>query len=104
MGENITKRRKLESKGEKYTPVNLQPICLPMKLIIEILNGVTVKDLLRFKCVSKEWNHLIWDRYFDPKHLYLSPKGSFPVLEQPPFASLQPYDGMIPEKHKVSTD
>ncbi|KAJ4850662.1 hypothetical protein Tsubulata_003910, partial [Turnera subulata] len=37
------------SKGEKYSPGNQQPISLPMELIVEILNCVPVKDLLRFK-------------------------------------------------------
>ncbi|KAJ4826643.1 hypothetical protein Tsubulata_042166, partial [Turnera subulata] len=73
-----------------------------MELIIEILNHVEVKNLLRFKCVSKEMKLLIEDRYFVRKHLHLSQYGSFPVMEQPPFAALQSYDGLILEKHELS--
>ncbi|KAJ4829464.1 hypothetical protein Tsubulata_040218, partial [Turnera subulata] len=73
-----------------------------MELIIEILNHVEVKNLLRFKCVSKEMKLLIEDRYFVRKHLHLSQYGSFPVMDQPPFAALQSYDGLILEKHELS--
>ncbi|KAJ4843514.1 hypothetical protein Tsubulata_027110 [Turnera subulata] len=66
-----------------------------MELIIEILSRVAVKDLLRFKCVSKEWKLLIEDPYFVRKHLYLNPYGSFPVAKQPAFSSLQSCDGLI---------
>ncbi|KAJ4843516.1 hypothetical protein Tsubulata_027114 [Turnera subulata] len=76
-----------------------------MELIIEILSRVAVKDLLRFKCVSKEWKLLTEDRYFVEKHLYHSPCGTFPVVEQPPFTSLQSYNGLIIlEKHNVSKE
>ncbi|KAJ4850312.1 hypothetical protein Tsubulata_005823, partial [Turnera subulata] len=88
--------RNIESKAEKYSPGNLQPI-LPMELIInEILTRMEVKDLLRFKCVSKEWKLLIEDRYFVHKHLYHSPIGRFPLVKQS-FHFLQSYHGLILE-------
>ncbi|KAJ4822064.1 hypothetical protein Tsubulata_030100 [Turnera subulata] len=89
------------SKGEKYSPGNLQPISLPMEVIIEILNRVAVKDVLRFKCVSKELNHLIGDRYFVQKHLDHSPSGIFPVGKQS-FTFLYSYHGLILEMHEHS--
>ncbi|KAJ4825013.1 hypothetical protein Tsubulata_048513 [Turnera subulata] len=72
-----------------------------MELIVEILTRVAVKDLLRFKCVSKEWKLLIEDRYFVHKHLYHSPIGRFPLVKHS-FHFSQSYHGLILEWHKYS--
>ncbi|KAJ4842356.1 hypothetical protein Tsubulata_030428 [Turnera subulata] len=130
MGQNVATRRNIESKGEKYSPGNPQPISLPMEfiieilthlskekyspsnsqpvflpmeLIIEILTRVAVKDLLRFKCVSKEWKLLIGDRNFVQKHFYHSPCGTFPVVKQS-FTFLHSYHGLILEMHEHSKE
>ncbi|KAJ4850923.1 hypothetical protein Tsubulata_042633 [Turnera subulata] len=102
MGHSVSTRRNIKSKGEKYSHGDLRPVFLPMELIIEILNHLEVKTLVRFKCVSKEWKLLIEDRNFVRKHLSLSPSSSFPAVDQPPFAALQSYDGLILEMHDYS--
>ncbi|KAJ4846663.1 hypothetical protein Tsubulata_038010 [Turnera subulata] len=94
MGQNISTLRNIG---------NLQPSFLPLELITEILNRVAVKDMLRFKCVSKELNHLIGDRYFVQKHLDHSPSGTFRVVKQS-FVALQSRDGLILERNKHSRE
>ncbi|XP_056689902.1 F-box protein CPR1-like isoform X2 [Spinacia oleracea] len=42
---------------------------LPMPLIMDILSRLPVKDLLRFRCVSKTWKYLIDDSHFIKLHL-----------------------------------
>ncbi|PHU10895.1 hypothetical protein BC332_17825 [Capsicum chinense] len=38
------------------------------EIIVEILNRLPVRPLLRFKCVCKNWDALISDPYFKMKH------------------------------------
>ncbi|GAU40138.1 hypothetical protein TSUD_163070 [Trifolium subterraneum] len=42
------------------------------KILIEILSRLSVKVIVRFKCVSKSWNNLISDPTFVDKHLKVS--------------------------------
>ncbi|XP_057418418.1 F-box/kelch-repeat protein At3g23880-like [Lotus japonicus] len=37
----------------------LLPQYLPQELIVEVLSWLSVKDLIRFRCVCKSWNYLI---------------------------------------------
>ncbi|KAH1260176.1 F-box/kelch-repeat protein [Glycine max] len=45
---------------------------LPEDLIVEILSWVEVKNLMRFRCVSKSWNSLIFNPTFIKLHLQRS--------------------------------
>jgi F-box interacting protein len=45
---------------------------LPEELILEILTKLPIKSLLRFKCVSKSWLHLISNPYLIKKQLHFS--------------------------------
>ncbi|CAJ2630184.1 F-box/kelch-repeat protein At3g23880-like [Trifolium pratense] len=47
-------------------------VFLPMELIIEILSLLSVKAILRFKCVCKSWNTLTSDSNLVDKHLKVS--------------------------------
>ncbi|PIN01193.1 hypothetical protein CDL12_26303 [Handroanthus impetiginosus] len=47
---------------------NSVPINLPQELILEIILRLPVKPLLRFKCVSTEWNSLIGSSAFTNEH------------------------------------
>ncbi|KAI5440947.1 hypothetical protein KIW84_010424, partial [Lathyrus oleraceus] len=45
---------------------------VPDELIAEVLSLLTVKSLLRLKCVSKSWNSLISDPFFVKIHSHKS--------------------------------
>jgi hypothetical protein len=49
-------------------------VFFPIELIAEILSLLSVKDIVRFKCVSKSWNNLTSDSNFVDTHLKLSSK------------------------------
>ncbi|KAK7393173.1 hypothetical protein VNO78_21672 [Psophocarpus tetragonolobus] len=49
---------------------------LPQELFVEILSWVSVKDLMRFRCVSKWWNYLLSDPTFIKLHLQRSSKNT----------------------------
>ncbi|CAJ1967971.1 unnamed protein product [Sphenostylis stenocarpa] len=53
---------------------------LPQDVLFEILSRVPVKDLMRFKCVSKWWNHLVSDPTFVKLHLQRSSKNTHILL------------------------
>ena len=62
---------------------------LPEELIVEILSWVPVKPLMRFKCVSKTWNSLIFHPTFVKLHLQRSSTNTHVLLtpeeeEDPP--------------------
>ncbi|CAJ2670631.1 unnamed protein product [Trifolium pratense] len=50
----------------------LPPAFIPDELISEILSFLTVKTIVRLKCVSKSWNTLISDQTFVQKHFNVS--------------------------------
>ncbi|KAK7293164.1 hypothetical protein RJT34_16025 [Clitoria ternatea] len=56
------------------------PPTLPQQLIIEILSWVPVKDLMRFRCVSKSWKSLIFDPTLVKLHLERSSKNTHIIL------------------------
>ncbi|XP_014511471.1 F-box/kelch-repeat protein At3g23880-like [Vigna radiata var. radiata] len=53
---------------------------LSQDMILEILSWLPVKDLLRFKCVSKGWNQLVSDPAFVKLHLQRSSKNTHMLL------------------------
>ncbi|MCI68992.1 F-box protein, partial [Trifolium medium] len=52
------------SKRRRRSDAANSSVFLPMELIIEILSLLSVKDIVRFKCVSKSWNNLTSDSNF----------------------------------------
>ncbi|KAK7295239.1 hypothetical protein RJT34_18144 [Clitoria ternatea] len=66
---------------------------LPLEVVEEILSWLPVKSLLRFRCVCKSWNSLVFDPNFVKIHLYRS------SLRNPQFT----YDQVIDQsKHILS--
>ena len=57
----------------KTPRAHLSPL-LPEEVVIEILLRLSVKSLMRFKCVSKSWKSLISGPSFVKLHLQRSPK------------------------------
>jgi len=53
---------------------------LPKDVIMEILSRLSVNDLMRCKCVSKGWKHLISDSIFVKLHLQRSSKNTHMLL------------------------
>ncbi|TKY53497.1 F-box/kelch-repeat protein [Spatholobus suberectus] len=49
---------------------------LPEELVVEILSWVPVKALMRFRCVSKSWNSLVFDPSLIKLHLQRSTKNT----------------------------
>ena len=64
--------RKRENESSS-TPTNGH---FPYELIENILLRISVKNLLRYKCVSKSWYTLIEDIYFVKKHLEYNVKSN----------------------------
>ncbi|MCH82417.1 F-box/kelch-repeat protein, partial [Trifolium medium] len=75
------------------------PITLPEELIDEVLSLLTVKSLMRMKCVNKSWNTLISDPIFVKMHLKLSPPNTHFVLHSSCSANILP----ISTKEKTVT-
>ena len=72
---------------------------LPEELIVEILSWVPVKPLMRFKCVSKTWNSLIFHPTFVKLHLQRSSTNTHVLLtpeeeEDPPDDDEKVTDGL----------
>ncbi|TKY53587.1 F-box protein [Spatholobus suberectus] len=55
-------------------------LLLPEELLVEILSWVSVKALMRFRCVSKWWNSLVLDPTFVKLHLQRSSKDTHVLL------------------------
>ncbi|RDY05191.1 F-box/kelch-repeat protein, partial [Mucuna pruriens] len=53
---------------------------LPEELLVEILSWVSVKDLMRYRCVSKSWSSLIFDPTFIKLHHQKSSKNTHILL------------------------
>jgi len=53
---------------------------LPENMLMEILSWLPPKDVVWFRCVSKEWNHLVSDPAFVKLHLQRSPKNTHILL------------------------
>ncbi|CAJ1967969.1 unnamed protein product [Sphenostylis stenocarpa] len=56
------------------------PSVLPQELLVEILSRVPVKDLMRFRCISTWWNHLVFDPSFVKLHLQRSSRDTHILL------------------------
>ncbi|MCI07216.1 ubiquitin [Trifolium medium] len=74
-------------------------VFLPTELIIEILSRLSVKDIVRFKCVSKSWETITSDSNFVDKYLKMqifikSSRGKFTM-------SVNCLDTIIDVKRKV---
>ncbi|TKY53299.1 SWI/SNF-related matrix-associated actin-dependent regulator of chromatin [Spatholobus suberectus] len=58
----------------------MSPPVLPEELFVEILSWVPVKALMRFRCVSKWWNSLVFDPTFVKLHLQRTSKNTQVLL------------------------
>ncbi|MCI01387.1 F-box protein [Trifolium medium] len=60
-------------RRQSNAPKNSSPIgIISQELLVEILSLLSVKAIVRFKCVSKSWNNLISNPTFVEKHLKIS--------------------------------
>ncbi|KAL5057560.1 hypothetical protein RYX36_029164 [Vicia faba] len=58
------------SQSRRTPTASVSPISLPDELIAEVLSCLTVRPLMRMRCVSKPWNSLISDPTFIKLHLH----------------------------------
>ncbi|AES79312.1 F-box and associated interaction domain protein [Medicago truncatula] len=65
-------------------PSQLQAF-LPDELITEVLSFLSVKSLMRLKCLSKSWKYLMSEPYFAKLHLNRTTQNAvlFPLLKNP---------------------
>lgn len=62
---------------------NTRVVPLPLDIIIAILSRLSVKSLLRLKCVCKDWFNLISDSFFVYTHLQHAKANSGFIVEMP---------------------
>ncbi|XP_058732832.1 F-box/kelch-repeat protein At3g06240-like [Vicia villosa] len=67
-GERCTEKK----RKTKTTTATLPKSYVPTELMISILLSLSVKSLIRFKCVSKPWFSLISDPMFAESHFQLT--------------------------------
>ncbi|WJZ96150.1 hypothetical protein VitviT2T_014863 [Vitis vinifera] len=72
MAHRCRGRKELKAPDKDENCVSAREPFLPQEIVVEILNWMPVKYLLRMKCVCKQWNDLIQDRYFIQKHISLA--------------------------------
>ncbi|XP_045793457.1 F-box protein At1g11270-like [Trifolium pratense] len=85
----------LPNKKKPYqSKERLPPAFIPDELISEILSLLSVKTIVRLKCVSKSWNSLISDQTFVEKHLKVSSQNPQLIFTPPylkyPMSSILP--------------
>ncbi|XVF39175.1 hypothetical protein PTKIN_Ptkin01aG0014400 [Pterospermum kingtungense] len=56
-------------RNRRRKTIPRETIILPRDVVCHILKKLPVKDLVRFKCVSKDWHSLVNDPYFIKLHL-----------------------------------
>ncbi|XP_045797857.1 F-box/kelch-repeat protein At3g23880-like [Trifolium pratense] len=89
--ENLDEKKKKKKNNKKQvttTGILTNTSCqvaglrvtLPEDLIGEVLSYLTVKSLMRMKCVNKSWKTLISDPIFVKMHLMRSPRNTHFVL------------------------
>ncbi|XP_057436182.1 F-box protein CPR1-like [Lotus japonicus] len=66
MNDNQRRRRSIGSESCMLSPI------LPFDLVVQILQRLPVRSLLRFKTVSKSWRSLISDSHFGKSHYDLA--------------------------------
>jgi len=77
----IQRRRTQSPSGTKTMNTrSLSPVFLPEELIAVLLSFLTVKHLIKMKCVSKSWNSLISDPRFIKMHLDRSARKPYLAL------------------------
>ncbi|XP_020218781.1 F-box/kelch-repeat protein At3g23880 [Cajanus cajan] len=69
---------------------------LPQELILEILSWLPVKDLMRFRCLSKTWTTLMFHHAFVKLHLQRSSKNKHVLL------SFYQYDNTVGDWNDAS--
>lgn len=69
------------SHSRRRTPnASLSPTFIPNELVTDVLSHLTVKPLLRLRCVCKSWNSLISDPTFVKLHLHRSSQNAYYTL------------------------
>ncbi|KAK0577800.1 hypothetical protein LWI29_000336 [Acer saccharum] len=116
-GDQFSQVYSLNESKEDNRDVSLASVglLLPCEIFFEILSWLPVKNLVRCKCVCKQWYKLIEDRTFIVKHLsrtkavtvYFEDKvESLDVdgtIVQEKFKIMSMFAGLIVEKGKTSS-
>ncbi|XP_058749954.1 F-box/kelch-repeat protein At3g23880-like [Vicia villosa] len=75
----------LTKKKQIHSRILLRPVFVPPELITEILSLLSVKNIQRFRCVSKSWNTFISDSIFTKMHIKLSSQNPHFILSIPEY-------------------
>ncbi|XP_058749949.1 F-box/kelch-repeat protein At3g23880-like [Vicia villosa] len=73
----------LPLKRQLQSRISFKQMFIPLELITEILSLLNVKDIQRFRCVSKSWNTFIFDSTFTKRHLEVPSRNPHLVLSIP---------------------
>ncbi|GAU40144.1 hypothetical protein TSUD_163140 [Trifolium subterraneum] len=82
----------IKKKGYQ-SKARLPPVFIPDELISKILSLLSVKTIVRLKCLSKSWNTLISDQTFVQQHFNVSSQN--PQLIVTPQTSVYPMSSIL---------
>lgn len=71
------KKRKVDDQEQRKRLTLSPAVLVPDDILTEIFLRLPVRSLIRFKCVSKQWQSLISDQRFTPPCNFVPPRGLF---------------------------